>query len=161
MSRKMSRSHTVNRNVAIGLGVLCIILFLALTGVVNYYAPDHSRIDSLQNQVTSLNAIINLEVATLWANATTISQAAGDASAANYVADYAGYVIVNVIYSSTANTSVQVMYISHGVNYVNAVNVGSGGTALFPVLPATITVMVGNHNLLESAVEIVTIMYYY
>jgi hypothetical protein len=34
----MSRKHAVSRNIAIGLGALCIILFLALVGVVNYYA---------------------------------------------------------------------------------------------------------------------------
>jgi hypothetical protein len=155
----------MSRNVVIGLGVLCIILFLSLVGVVNYYvnyyAPTYSRIDSLQNQVDSLNAIANLQKVAVWANDTTIMQAAGEASASNYVADYAGYVRVNVKYSSTANTSVQVMYFSQGVDYANAVSVGTSGTAVFPVLPGTITVMVGNTNLLDSAVEIVTIMYCY
>jgi hypothetical protein len=127
----------------------------------NYYAFDYSRIDSLQNQVDSLNAIVNLQGVTVWANETTISQVAGEASGANYVADYAGYVRVNVRYSSTVNTSVQVMYISHGVDYANAVSVGSSGTAVFPVLPGTITVMVGNTNLVDSATQIVTILYCY
>jgi hypothetical protein len=157
----MSGKHAVSRNVAIGLGLLCIILFLTLVGVVNYYTPDHSRINSLQNQVNSLNAIVNLQEVTMWENETTISQDAGAASAAGYVADYAGYVLVNVKFSTTANTSVQVMYISHGVDYAYAISVGSGGTAVFPVLPGTITVMVGNTNLLYSATEIVTILYYY
>lgn len=155
----------MSRNVTIGLGVLSIILFLSLVGIANYYvnlyAPGNSRIDSLQNQVNSLNAIVNLQETTAWANETNISQPAGQASASSYVADYAGYVIVEVLYSSTSNTSVQVTYSSLGVNYANAVDVGSSGIAAFPVLPGTITVWVGNTNLLDYAMERVTILYRY
>jgi hypothetical protein len=157
----MRKKKVVSRNVAIGLGVLCVILLLTLAWITNYHASDNSRIASLQNQVDSLNAIVNLQEYTTWANSITVSQTAGAASMGNYTANYAGYVLVNVLSSTTSNTSVQVTYTSHGLDYGNVVSVGSGGSAIFPILPATITIWVDNTNSLDSAIETVTILYYY
>jgi hypothetical protein len=74
---------------------------------------------------------------------------------------YAGYLSVNVSSSTSINTYVQVIYSVHGVNYDNTITVGASGTAVFPVLPASIEVRVGNTDLVNGATETVTITYYY
>ncbi len=56
---------------------------------------------------------------------------------------YAGYVSV-AVESSSDTTYAQVAYSAFGVNYNNTVAVGTAGTAVFPVLPGTIVVSVGN-----------------
>jgi hypothetical protein len=157
----MKPKKVVSRYVAIGLGVLCIILFFTLVGILNYYAEPNSRIASLQSQIDSLNRIIELQEFMVWENATTISQPAGYNTGMNFTANYAGYVVVNLLYSTTSNTTVGLMYTYGEGTYYDVMNVGSYGTVWFPVLPATISVMVGNTNPVDSAVEVVSILYYY
>ena len=112
-------------------------------------------------QVSNLTNIVNLAKSTIWVNSQTISQPANSYTYWNISASYAGYVSVNVQSSTTTNTYVEVVYSSHGVNYDNKIVVGTSGTAVFPILPASIEVRVGNTNLINGATETVTITYYY
>jgi predicted PurR-regulated permease PerM len=61
----MSERKVVGRNVAIVLGIICIILVVGLiVAVANYTSIIKGKDDtiaSLQNQVGDLNSIINLE----------------------------------------------------------------------------------------------------
>ena len=157
----MRRRHVVSRNVAIGLGVLCIILSLALGGVLNYNAGTYSQIASLQSQINSLNSIIALQESDIIANASTISIQAGRFTGTNFTVYYAGYIVVNVLYSSTSNITVALEYTSYAGEYYQMYSVDSGGTAKFPVLPASITVWVGNTNSLYAATAMVEMLYYY
>jgi hypothetical protein len=154
------RRHVVSRNVAIGLGVLCVILFLALVWTVNYYT-NTSEIASLQSQIDSLNSIIALQKSDIIADASTISIQAGRLTGTNFTIYYAGYVIVNVLYCSTSNITVALEYTSYAGEYFQMYSVDSGGTARFPVLPASITVWVGNTNSLYGATAMVEMLYYY
>ena len=181
------RGKVVGRNVAIALGIICIILVAAL-GVVlflayapssnslqttyNNYVDNHHYTDeeytqmqaSLQAQISNLTSIIGLGNSSVWVNDQTLSQPAGsynDWSPA-FSASYCGYLVVQVLTSTTDKTYVRVSYSSHGVSYDNQTGVGSGGTATFPILPSSsIDVRIGNTNLVNGATETVTITYYY
>lgn len=173
----MSEKKVVNRNVAIGIGVLCIVLLVTMVGLVVDYASllnnKDSQIADLQSQVKfdnstidRLTAIVNLSNSTVWVNNESINQPAGNISNTytswSYSVSYAGYVVVDVLSSSNSNTYVELEYSWNGVDYDNTVNVGSGGSAWFPVLPANnICVRVINNNFFASASETVTITYWY
>jgi len=173
----MSEKRVVDRNVAIGIGVLCIVLLVAIVGVVFDYTSilnnKDSQITDLQSQVgfanstiDRLTAIVNLTNSTVWVNEESINQPAGNSSNTYtswfYSVSYAGYVVVDVLSSSNPNTYVELEYSWNGVNYDNTVNVGSSGSARFPVLPAdNIAVRVINNNFYTAASETVTITYWY
>jgi hypothetical protein len=174
---KMSEKKVVSRNIAIGIGVLCIILLVGMVGAALHYASvlndKDSQIADLQNQVTfdsstvdRLTAIVNLTNSTVWVNDETINQPAGNSSSTytswSYAVSYAGYVVVDILSSSNSNTSVELKYSWNGVNYDNTVEVGSGGSAWFPVLPSNnIEVRVINNSFSTSASETLTITYWY
>jgi predicted PurR-regulated permease PerM len=55
----MSEKKVIGKNVAISLGILCIVLLISLIGIIAYYS---SQITSLQSQATNLyNQIFSLE----------------------------------------------------------------------------------------------------
>jgi cell division protein FtsL len=184
---KMSEKKVVGRNVAIALGIICIILAVGLVGAVANYTSIitskdntisslnsqiatkdsqisslNSQITNLQNQVNDLNSIMNLEKSTVWVDDQTVSQPAGSYTYWTFSAGYAGYVSVWVQTSTTDNTYVRVIWSSHGVNYDHSITVGVSGTAVFPILPtSSIEIRVGNSNLFSGATETVTITYHY
>lgn len=121
----------------------------------------NSQIDNLNSQIADLNSIINLQKSTIWVDSKTVSQTASSYTYWTGTANNAGYVNVYVESSTTSNTYVEVKYSSYGVSYDNKITVGTSGSALFPVLPASIEVRVGNSNLLNGATETVTITYIY
>ena len=173
----MKKKKVVNRNVAIGIGVLCIVLLVTMIGLVVDYTSvlnnKDSQIANLQSQVKfdnstidRLTAIVNLSNSTVWVNNESINQPAGNSSNTytswSYSVSYAGYVVVDILSSSNSNTYVELKYSRNEVNYNSTVNVGSGGSAWFPVLPANnIGVRVINNNFFASASETVTITYWY
>jgi len=116
----------------------------------------------LKSQIDILNAIANLTASTTWINNQTVSQPAGSSTIWSVSADYAGYVAIMVLSSTTSSTYANVTYSSHGVNYNVQTNIGTSGTAYFPVLPSSnIKVSVGNGLSTGIATETVTITYYY
>ncbi len=156
----------VSRSVAIALGIICIILIVGLGGTLAYYSNyvgDHSHTDE---EYAIYRNIVNFADSAVWVNDQTISQPAGGLGISytswSESVTYAGYVSITVLSSTTAETYANVVYSAYGVNYDNAINVGTSGTAYFPVLPSSsITVEVGNGNLVNGATETVTITYYY
>ena len=215
MSTQTSQKKVVSRNVAIALGIICIILAVGLVGTFAYYTMginigtstsggwenryndyvathSHSndewnalqyeyknykdnhlhtnseyvslqdQVTSLQNQVDDLTRTLNLEKTTTWVNDQTVSQVTNWYTSWTGSTNYAGYVSVNVQSSTTSNTYVRVIWSSYGVSYDKQIGVGSGGTAIFPVLPTSnVEIRVGNTNLLNGATETVTITYHY
>jgi hypothetical protein len=122
----------------------------------------NNLIASLQDQINTYNEISNLTVSTVWVNNQTVTQTAGTATSWSESASFAGYAVIQVFSSTTPNTYANVTYSSHGVNYNNQINVGTHGTASFPILPSTnISVAVGNSLASGTATENVTITYFY
>jgi cell division protein FtsL len=184
---KMSEKKVVSRTVAIALGIICIVLAVGLVGAVANYtsiisgkdntiaslnsqisskdsqiSSKDSQISSLQTQVNDLINTVNLGKSTVWVYDDTASQPAGYYTYWTSSASYAGYVSVVVHTSTTTNTYVEVIWSAKGVSYDNTITVGTGGTAVFPILPASsIEIRVGNTNLLSGATETVTMTYYY
>lgn len=183
----MSEKKVISRNVAIALGIIAIILSVGLVGAITNYTSiisskdniiatqnseisnlenqitnKDSQIASLQNRVNNLNDIVNLAKSTVWVDSQTVSQPAGSYVYWTVSASYAGYVSVWVQTSTTTNTYVRVIYSAYDVNYDHQIGVGTGGTAVFPLLPcSSIEIRVGNTNLLSGATETVTITYHY
>jgi hypothetical protein len=93
----------------------------------------------------------------------TTEQGNGQYSYFSLSASYAGYVSVYVQNSTVAGTLTEVAYSANEVNYNQEITVDVGSLAAFPVLPATITIGVGNEYILggTGANETVTITYYY
>jgi hypothetical protein len=138
----------VSRNVAIGLGIICIILVVAL-GVVAF----------MDN---SLQSIVSLQDSAVWVNDQTVSQGAGSVNTWIFEASRAGYVVVEVLSSTVSGTHVEVIWNAYGVSFDQTQVISVGNVAVFPLLPCyDITVGVGNGLLIGSANETVTIIYCY
>lgn len=132
------------------------------TNYVGNHSYTNEQYTNLQNQVTDLNDTVNLAKSIVWVNDQTISQPAHSYTGWTFSANYAGYVSVWVQTSTTTNTYVRVIWSAYGINYDQQITVGTGGTAVFPILPCSdIEIRVGNVNLLTGATETVTITYYY
>jgi uncharacterized protein YoxC len=182
----MSEKKVVGRGVAIGLGIICILLAVGLVGVFAYYtmtlnnknsayddyvsSHSHSNSDydslngqktNLQNQVNDLTSNLNLEKSEVWVTSQTVSQPSGSYNFWTHSATYAGYVTVNVESSTTDKTYIEVLWSAHGINYDNKISVGVSGTGVFPVLPSSVEVRVGNSNFMNGATETATITYHY
>jgi len=156
----------VSRNVAVALGIICIILVALIAYFTVVGISAQNSYNNLQNQNNQLQNIVNLANSTVWVNDQTVSQPAGGLGVSyttwSESASYAGYVSIDVLSSTTSKTFANVVYSAYGVNYNDQVNIGTSGTAYFPVLPSsTLTVEVGNGNLVNGATETVTITYYY
>jgi cell division protein FtsL len=181
MSAQTSEKKVVSRKVAIGLVMVCIVLLASLVGAILVYSSmindkdskilelnqnitgKDSIISSLNSLVANLTifqAIANLARSTIWVNSKTVSIQAGYETVWNATATYAGYISVQVYSSTTSNTYVRATYSSHGVNYDSNMTVGMSGTAVFPVLPASIQISIGNPGTTVVNAT-VTIMYYY
>jgi hypothetical protein len=143
----------VSRNVAIALGIICILL-----GSLGYFAVN------LQNQVNDLNRNLNLDKSVVWINE-IVSQPARSFSYlqdGTFVADYCGYVVVWVT-STSKNIFIQAIFEQSWITYDQVFNITSGtGYGAFAVIPChNIEITVGNYNLVDGATENVTVTYYY
>jgi len=169
----VTEKKIVGRNVAIALGIICIIMAVGLVGAISNYtsiisgkdntiASKDSQIASLNSQVSDLTNTTNLAKSATWVDDQTISQSAYSYTYWTFSASYAGYVSVWVHTSTTTNTYIRVIYTAYGVNYDNQIGVGTGGTAVFSLLPcSSIEIRVGNTNLISGATETVTVTYHY
>jgi len=163
----MSEKKVVGRNVAIALGIICIILAAGLVGVIAVYT---SQINSLNSEVSDLYSIINLDKYEVWYNETVCNQMIGGTYTVLYppnihqaILRYSGYIAVHVLSSTTNNTYVEVIWLGSGnITYDNRITVGTSGYAYFPVLARTMPeIRVGNTNPDKGATETVTITYHY
>jgi hypothetical protein len=76
------------------------------------------------------------------------------------VLEYAGYIVVQAT-STTNTTYAETLYSSYGLNFDQNVTLGTSGTAIFPVLPCTAEVRIGNLDPTNNATITVTVAYYY
>jgi len=119
------------------------------------YSSLNSQYSSLQSQYSSLNSqysylqsIVSLSQTETFVNSQTISQPAGSYTYYTFNINYAGYITVDVLSSTTSNTWVDIVgYSSNGISYSSGqIPVGSSGTVSYPVLPGTVQVKIGNSN---------------
>jgi hypothetical protein len=180
----------VSLNVAVALGIICIILIAGLGVTIGYYTM---AINDKDQTITSLNSTVSLQKYAVWVDNQTISQTAGNYTSWIFIASIAGYVSIWVLSSTTNSTYVRVIYnafvpvidLENGVYYYqaaayyyqydNQVNVPSQMTSnifcflpsqmtfspLSAIRPTNVEIRVGNTNLVGNATETVTITYYY
>jgi len=134
----------------------------------NQIKQKDSQIQSLQNQIElknqildELNKIIHLQKQETWLNSYTLSQPPGKADYWVFNVQYPGYIEVIVHSSTTTNTYVRVTYNAYGANFDQRITVGDSGRAVFPVLPGTVRVYIGNSNWFNGATIIFSIRYIY
>jgi hypothetical protein len=184
MTEKVIEKKVVGRNVAIALGIICIILIVGLGGAMAYYtmtindknatydsytsthSHTNSEYDLLFNQMVGLQIhydnIVTLGAYTIWVDSETVNQPAGSYWSFSNMAYYAGYISVWIKTSTTDNTYARVIWSAYGIDYDETITIGTNGTANFLVLPAkSIEIRVGNTNLIDEATETVTITYRY
>jgi len=119
-----------------------------------------SEIASLNAQIAVLNNYLNLNASDYMLNSQAVSQEANNYTSFSFDTPIAGYVIVNV-QSSSSTAYVEVLYSAFGVNYDDSQNVGTSGTAAFPLLPGTIEIRIGNTDTSGTVTGTVTATYYY
>jgi len=126
----MSEKKMISRNVAIALGIICMVLIAGVASATAYYAMT----------INDRDQIISLTKSTVWVSNKTITQSEGDTTNWFFNADYAGYVSVQV-YNSTVPPQTEVVYNYQGVNYDQTLD---GTTVAFPVMPSNVEIEVGN-----------------
>jgi outer membrane biosynthesis protein TonB len=114
---------------------------------------NNQTIKNLQDGVQILNSQIQGYLNIVYLNASgylfasqPVSQNASEATIIfQNTVDYPGFVAVSAQAASNT-TYIGLSYSSYGVNYNQNVTVGKSGTAYFPVLPATIGIIIGNED---------------
>jgi hypothetical protein len=170
---KAGEKEVVRRNVAIALGIICIVLVAGLVGALAYYTliinDKDNTISSLtnqksvlQDQVFNLSGILNIN------DFRVLDDTYDEFIHPNsyWVAPvtqltYAGFVDVYCLSTSPA-TYVELIYSSRGYPFDNKVVVGKEGFAVFPVLPSSnIEIRFGANSTNIERLYRVTITYYY
>jgi hypothetical protein len=113
-----------------------------------------------QSDAYSFQSILQLqESGTLYSNSLT-QDANTTTTIWNDQLEYAGYVVVQA--TATANTTyAEVIYSYTGANFDYNQTIGTSGSAVFPVLPGIVQVIVGNINQNNSNNLTITATYFY
>jgi len=170
MSEKQEKK-VVGRNVAIVLGIICIILavgFAYYITVMNSRITDrdntilqlNNQITTLHSQLDDLNATVSLTKSTSWATDLTLDSSTTGWGRNNHES-YAGYLIVVITSSSSFKTSVELSYsLPNGISYDRTVYLNSTQNSVwFPILPALVHFYVINLSPFAS-VEVSATYYY-
>jgi len=162
----MSERKMVSRNVAVALGIICIILVAGLGGAMAYYVSyvsTHGHVNSEYDALQSkLDDIAFLNRTDVWLNNDTRYILQANTITPTFSADYAGYISVSFTTATVLNNAfVEVSYSSKGVDYDNRVRINGNSTEVFPVLPSIVTVAIGNLDYVQSYTCYLTIIYHY
>jgi hypothetical protein len=176
---EVNEKKVVGKNVAIALGMACIILLAGLAGAFAYYVSTHnhsdSEYDALRNQVNDLTDQVNLNKSSLWVDNQTVD----NLFFGIFNTSYSGYVDVQIGYAiPTTWIAVATMYYARPMrggqfpynSYVTASGYGPVDYD-FPVMASSIWYKenpLGSDPVVGVAVTIgnitstnVTITYYY
>ena len=170
--------------VRIALAVFVIILACAAGFMYYQYSQVSSQLSSLQTSFDNLQIekdnlqtayanltgryndlvdIMNLSKEQVYLDHSTINQQAGSYTGwtLNDVR-YAGYITVIVYSSSSSNTYAEVLHNSGGSSWDLKHTIGTSGSAIFPILPASsVEVRLGNTNLVSPASHTISIIFNY
>ena len=134
----------------------------------NQIASLDEQISNLNEQISNLNGQLSgyYNVATMNASNVLLSQQVftQDANSTTSIFSatiyYAGYVAIQAT-ASADTTFVQVTYSYAGSTFDYNKTVGASGTAVFPVLPGTLQINIGNTNQTATNNATVSATYYY
>jgi hypothetical protein len=117
-------------------------------------------LNNTNSELLSLQSIVQLQSSGTLYNGNFNQEANTTTALWNTSLDYAGYITVQA--TSSANTTyVEVSYSYAGANFDYKQTLGISGTAVFPVLPSEVTVVIGNTN--QTTINSITaaVEYYY
>ena len=120
----------------------------------------NDTLTSAYSDLSSLEGILQLQTSGTLYDANFIQDANATTTVWNSQLDYAGYIVVQA--TASANTTyAEVIYSYAGANFDYNQTLGTSGTALFPVLPGTVVVKIGNTNQTATNGITATVTYYY
>ena len=132
-------------------------------GAISYYTNQISILNdhviALNSQISGYYNIAIMNSSEILLSQQPLTQDANETTAIfSDAVYYAGYVSIQA--AATANTTfAQVLYSYAGANFNYTQTIGTSGTAVFPVLPGTLQVNIGNINQTNTAT--VSANYYY
>jgi hypothetical protein len=110
--------------------------------------------------LSSLQNILQLQASGTLYDDTFVQDANSSTAVWNDILEYSGYVVVQA--TATANTTyAQALYTFSGANFNFNQTIGTSGTAIFPVLPGTVEINIGNTNQTTTNTVTATATYYY
>jgi flagellar basal body-associated protein FliL len=133
--------------------------------LISYYT---NQLGSLNQQLTSLNDQVSgyyniaiMNVSSILFSQQPITQDANSTTQVfSDVIYYSGYVAIQS--TASANTTyAEVIYSYGGTNFDYNQTLGTSGNAVFPVLPGTLTINIGNINQATSNTVTASATYYY
>jgi flagellar basal body-associated protein FliL len=133
--------------------------------LISYYT---NQLGSLNQQLTSLNDQVSgyyniaiMNVSSILFSQQPITQDANSTTQVfSDVIYYSGYVAIQS--TASANTTyAEVVYSYGGTNFDYNQTLGTSGNAVFPVLPGTLTINIGNINQATSNTVTASATYYY
>jgi hypothetical protein len=142
-------------------------LTINATNLQNQVNSLNLNVTDFQNQVNNLTDALNLHKFTVWYNETIrlVPPLELYGTTLEEHAPYAGYVSVHASSLQGNETVVEFVYYSEALDYrhEDSVNLGSNGTAIFPVLPSDMAIYFGDPHLEfpDSRTATVTVIYYY
>ncbi len=114
----------------------------------------------LSSDYSALQKIAQLGISEVWYDNSFSQDANVTTNLGTAQVDYAGYVVVQA--TASANTTfAEVLYTFGGVDLDFNQTIGTTGTALFPLLPGTIEIRMGNINQSDPNNVTATITHYY
>ena len=120
----------------------------------------NDTLTSAYSEYASLQKIVNLGTSEVWYDNSFSQNANESTTLGTAEVDYAGYVVVQA--TATASTTyAQVLYTYGGIDMNFNQTIGTSGTALFPLLPGTVELRIGNLNQSDSNNVTATITHYY
>lgn len=119
----------------------------------------NDTLTSAYSDLTALQQITQLSSSEVWYQNSFTQDANATTPLGTATVDYAGYVVVQATASSTT-TFAEAVYSFGGVNFDYNQTIGTSGTALFPVLPGTVEIRVGNVNQTTTNNVTATITHY-
>jgi hypothetical protein len=167
---KMSEKKMVRRNVAVALGIICVILIAALGVAMSEAFYSSSRVADLTNT-------LNLGKTEVWVMEKNYYQLPSNYTDWTFSINVSGYVLVSLV--TLGNVYVRVIYNAsvpvgivdgtlfdygtfYNYQYDSQITVSGRGTAVFPVLPSSnIEIRIGNTYTFGGSGETVSIIYYY
>ncbi len=133
--------------------------------IYNEYVSTHSHTnseyDSLQSAYNQLQQVVNLQKSQIIADEEMILQEHGERTLVmSFIGDYAGYFTIS-IESTTSNAYVDVEFYFHGKSFKFSETLGTSGSTIVCVLPATVSIYVGNSNWFDPATHSISVTYWY
>jgi hypothetical protein len=120
----------------------------------------NDTLTSISSDYSSLQKIAQLGTSEVWYDNSFSQDANTSTMLGTAEVTYAGYVVIQAT-ASADTTYAQVLYTFGGIDLDFNQTVGTSGTALFPILPGTVEIRMGNINQSTSNNVTATITHYY